>query len=78
MFGKDGKTSELQKSAVSHRIQSDDDEEGVGNQYLSHDHRKRTLDNYRKLQEGSITVPMQKLGVKDTNRMAKKARYRFE
>lgn len=49
MFNKEGKTSDPLKSQASPKIQSDNEEEGVGIQFLSHDHRKRTLENYRKL-----------------------------
>ncbi len=53
------------------------DLESVGNQLLSHDHRKRTLDHYLKLQENAIIIPKKYEHKQQTLRGIKNARNRF-
>ena len=51
-------------------------EDSVGSRYLSHDHKHRTQENYKRLQETAIPLPKKK--IKDIGRLVTKARERYE
>jgi hypothetical protein len=56
--------------------QTIDSSSQVGERYLSHDHRRRVRESYRKLMATSVEVPKQRSILKDPEELIKRARYR--